>query len=192
MQIETFFSVPHQVSLFLMSVLLGAAMGVVYDCFRVFRIVFPPAAKSGAVLVQDIIFWLIYGFAIFCYATFAARGQVRFFIFFGSLIGFVLYILTIGNFITGVLRRIFSAIYGTLRKVYSIIIEPVVNLLRKICQKAHPVFVGSNENVENCAVSRKNYLKNAVRLVYNKKAKLGSSTVKMENGGDRIERGKRS
>lgn len=192
MQIETFFSVSHQVSLFLMSVLLGAAMGVVYDCFRVLRIVFPPAAKSGAVLVQDIVFWLIYGFAIFCYATFAARGQVRFFIFFGSLIGFVLYILTIGNFITGVLRRIFSVIYGTLRKVYSIVIEPIVNLLRKNCQKARSVFVGSHENVVNRKASGKNYLKNAVRLVYNKKAKLGSSTVNMENGGDRIERGERS
>ncbi len=155
MQIETFFSVSHQVSLFLMSVLLGAAMGVVYDCFRVLRIVFPPAAKSGAVLVQDIIFWLIYGFAFFCYATLAARGEIRFFIFFGSLIGFVLYILTLGNLITGILRRVFSVIYGTLRKVYSAIIEPIVNLLRKNCQKAHTVFVGSNENAENNDVSEK-------------------------------------
>jgi len=192
LQIETFFSVSHQVSLFLMSVLLGAAMGVVYDFFRVLRIVFPLAAKSGAVLVQDIIFWLIYGFAIFSYATLAARGQVRFFIFFGSLIGFALYILTIGNFVTGILRRVFSAIYGTLRKVYSIIIEPIVNLLRKNCQKADPVFVGSHENDVNSMISEKNLLKSAVRLVYNKKAKLGSSTISKEKEGDRIERGKRS
>lgn len=155
MQLETFFSVSHHTSLFLMSVLLGAALGVVYDCFRVLRIVFPPAAKNAPVIVQDIIFWLIYGFAIFCYSTLAARGQIRFFIFFGSLIGFVLYIMTIGNFITGVLRRIFDVIYGGLRKVYSAIIEPSVKLLRKSCQKALPVFVGSNENTANEKISKK-------------------------------------
>ena len=171
-----------------MSVVLGAALGVVYDVFRVFRIVFPPAKKSGAVLVQDIIFWLIYGFAIFCFSTLAARGQIRFFVFFGSLLGFVLYIVTVGNFITGVLRWFFDAFYGTLRKVYSVTIEPIVKILRKNCQKAMCVFVGSNENVGNNVISGKKHLKNKLRLVYNKKAKLGSSMLRKEIGGDRIER----
>ncbi len=187
MQLETFFSVSQHTSLFLTSVLLGAAMGIAYDCFRVLRIVFPPAARDGAVLVQDILFTLICGFGMFCFSTLTARGQVRFFMIFGSGIGFVLYILTIGNFVTGVLRRVFSAVYGTLRKVYSFIIEPIVNLLRNICQKARPVFVGSNENVENNGICGKKHLKNAVRLVYNKKAKLGSSMLKKEKGGGRIE-----
>ncbi len=170
-----------------MSVLLGAAMGIVYDCFRVFRIIFPPAARDGAVLVQDILFTLICGFGLFCFSTLAARGQVRFFMIFGAGIGFVLYILTIGNFITGILRRVFGAIYGTLRKVYSFIIEPIVNLLRNICQKARPVFVGSSENVENKGICGKKHLKNMLGLVYNEKAKLGSSMLMKKKRGDRVE-----
>lgn len=178
MQLETFFSVSQHTSQFLLSVVLGGALGVVYDLFRTLRIIFPPAAKSGAVLVQDIIFCIICGFSVFCFSTLAVRGQVRFFIFFGSAIGFVLYILTIGNVITGVLRLVFGTIYGTLRKVYSSIIEQLVNLSRNICQKGSRVFVGSTENVENNALSGKKHLKNDEHLVYNEKAKLGQSMLK--------------
>ena len=157
---------------------LGAVLGVVYDLFRTLRIIFPSAAKDGAVLVQDIIFCIICGFSIFCFSTLAVRGQVRFFIFFGSAIGFVLYILTIGNVIVGVLRVVFGTIYGSLRKVYSAIIEQVVNLSRNICQKESRVFVGSNENVESNGSSGKKHLKNDKSLVYNEKAKLGQSMLK--------------
>lgn len=156
MQLETFFSVSQHTSLFLVSVVLGAVLGVVYDVFRALRIIFPPAAKEGAVLVEDILFCIISGFSVFCFSTLAVRGQVRFFVFLGFIIGFVLYLLTIGSIITGVLRLVFGTIYGSLRKVYSAIIEPIVNLLRKICQKACSVFVGSNENVENIESSGKN------------------------------------
>ncbi len=163
-----------------MSVVLGAALGIVYDCFRVFRIVFPPAAKSGAVLIQDIIYWLFYGFCIFCYTSAVCGGKLRFFIFFGSLLGFVLYILTLGNMVTGIIRRIVTAFYRGLRKVYSFTFEPVVKLLRKNCQKVRSVFVGSYENRKNKRRSKKKLLKKVFDLVYNKKAKLGSSMLKQD------------
>ncbi len=149
MQLETFFSVSQHTSLFLMSVVLGAALGTIYDCFRALRIIVPPLAKDGAVLVEDILFCIICGFSVFCFSTLAVRGQIRFFVFLGAALGFVLYILTVGSLVTGILRLVFGTIYGTLRKVYSWIIEPIVNLSRKICQKGSSVFVGSNENVEN-------------------------------------------
>ena len=178
MHLNTFFSVSQHTSLFLMSVVLGAALGILYDCFRVLRIVFPPAAGRKAVIAEDIIFWLIYGFCIFCYAASFARGQVRFFMFFGSLIGFVLYIVTVGNLITGVIRRVFDAVYKILHKVYSFLIEPIVKLKAKICQKLVPVFVRNHKNKR----SVKNLLKNAVNWVYNKKnVKLESFILKKES-----------
>ncbi len=161
-----------------MSIVLGAAVGVVYDCFRALRIIFPPAAKDTAVLVEDILFCIIAGFSLFCFSTLAVRGQIRFFIFLGAVVGFVLYILTIGSIVTGVLKLVFGTIYGSLRKVYSFIIEPIVNLSRNICQKGSSVFVGSTENVENNDLSGKKHLKNESDLVYNEKAKLGSSMLK--------------
>ena len=177
MHLDTFFSVSQHTLLFLLSVVLGAALGVVYDCFRVLRIVFPPAAKRGAVIAEDIIFWIIYGFCIFCYAAAFARGQVRFFMFFGSLIGFVLYMVTIGNAVTGVIRKIFGTVYKILHKVYSLLNEPFVKIKAKICQKLVPVFVRNHKNKR----SVKNLLKNAASMVYNKNVKLESFILKKES-----------
>lgn len=181
MHLDTFFSVSEHTALFLLSVVLGAALGIVYDCFRVLRIVFPPAAKRNAVIAEDIIFWLIYGFCVFCYAAAYARGQIRFFMFFGSLIGFVLYIVTIGNMITGVIRRTFDIVYKILHKVYSLLIEPIVKLKEKLCQKFVPVFVRNHKIKKRIKRSVKNLLKNAASLVYNKNAKLESFILKKES-----------
>lgn len=168
MHIDTFFSISQQTSIFLMSVILGAAMGVLYDCFRVLRTVLPPLAKRGAVIAEDIIFWLMYGFCIFCFAAEFARGQVRFFIFFGSILGFILYIVTVGSIVIGIIRSVFGAVYGFLHKVYSFVIEPFVKLFKIICQKVMPVFVGNYKNSRIFKGSAKNYLKNVGSMVYNK------------------------
>lgn len=128
---------------------MGAALGVVYDCFRVFRILFPHDKRSKAVLIEDIIFWLIYGFCVFCYAAALGRSQVRFFIVLGSLAGFVLYIVTVGNLITGIIRRIVTALYKILRRVYSGLIEPIVKSVKIICQKMLQFFVQTYKNLRN-------------------------------------------
>ena len=143
-------------SLFLLSVVMGAALGVVYDCFRVFRILFPPASKSKAVAAEDIIFWLIYGFCIFCYAAAFGRGQIRFFIVLGSLTGFILYIVTVGNFITGIIRRIVTAVYKILHKVYFVVIRPPVKSVKVICQKMWHFFVQIYKNLGNRKEVQKN------------------------------------
>lgn len=168
MHLDTFFSVSQHTAMFLLSVVLGAALGVVYDCFRALRVIFPPAAKKNAVIAEDIIFWLIYGFCIFCYAASFARGQVRSFMFFGSLIGFVLYLVTVGSIVIGIIRSIFGTFYKILHKVYSRLIEPFVKIFKTICQKIVPLFVRNHKNAEIPERSVKNHLKNAVSMVYNK------------------------
>lgn len=189
MQIETFFSVSQQTAFFLLSVVLGAAMGVVYDVFRVFRILFPPAAKSKPVAFQDVLFWLIYGFCIFCYSSEVCGGSLRFFMFFGSLMGFALYILTIGNFITGILRQIAETVRRILRKVYSLVFEPIVKLLKNLCQKVSLFFVRIYRKSKKKKRSVKKPLPKVLQLVYNKNAKLGSSVINRKSGGGRGERG---
>lgn len=171
MNLNTFFSVSQQTASFLLSVLLGAALGVVYDCFRVARILLPPLAKPKPTFFEDVLFWLIYGFCVFCFAAASARGQVRVFMFFGSILGFTLYILTIGNLITGIIRSIVTAVYKILHKVYSALIEPIVKLIRIFCQKVSRFFVGSHKNNRKIKGSVKKLLKNRGKLVYNDKAK---------------------
>lgn len=181
MQIESFLSVSQQTAFFLLSVVLGAVMGIIYDVFRVFRILFPPAAKSKPVAVQDVLFWLIFGFCMFCYSSAVCGGNLRFFMFFGSLIGFTLYILTIGNLITGILRQIAEAVRRVLRKVYSLIFEPIVKLLKNLCQKVRLFFVRIYRKSKKTEGSVKKPLPKVLQLVYNKNAKLGSSVIRQNS-----------
>lgn len=141
LELETFFDINEQVMQFLLSVVLGAGMGVVFDVFRVLRVVFPPAKKTGMVTVQDILFWALYAFVIFVYSVQYGRGQVRFFFFLGSLLGFALYILTVGNVIIGVIRKIASFVAKILRFVYSFTLKPIVKLLKILYQKQMGSFV---------------------------------------------------
>ena len=116
LDLETFFTVSEQCSLFLLSVVLGLGIGVFYDVFRVLRIIFPSAAKKKAVFAEDMIFMVVSGAAVFVYAALLCRGQVRFFCVIGTFLGFLLYIVTVGSLIVGILRSIASAIAKFFRK----------------------------------------------------------------------------
>lgn len=170
LRLETFFSVSEQTELFLLSVILGAGLGILYDCFRVVRIIFPPAKKAGAVCLLDIIFWLCYGFAVFLYSVLLGRGQVRFFYFFGSAAGFILYLISIGNLITGIIRKVVEFIYNTLQRVYSIVIAPIVKIMNFFRQKVLPVFVRNHKVNKKERISTFYPLKRQALLLYNKKA----------------------
>lgn len=171
MRLETFFTVSEQVELFLLSVILGIGLGILYDCFRVVRIIFPPAKKKGAVCLTDIIFWLCYGFSIFLYSVVMARGQVRFFYFLGSIVGFILYIVSVGNLITGIIRAIVKWIYRVLQKVYYHTISPIVKFIKAFCRKFVPVFVRIPKVRKKGERSTFSPLKCKVLLLYNKIAK---------------------
>ncbi len=149
MQLETFFTVSQQTLQFLLSVVLGAGLGVVYDIFRVLRIVFPTARKKGAVCAADIIFMIICGIAVFLFSAMFCRGQVRFFCIFGAAPGFILYMLTIGHFVAGIFKAVASAVSKVLQKVYSAVFVPAVKFVKYFCIKINKLFVHSYENAEN-------------------------------------------
>jgi spore cortex biosynthesis protein YabQ len=117
MSLDTFYSVTEQAELFLLSVLVGAALGVVFDAFRLLRAVFLTARKSFLVHVADFIFVLFYTFVIFTYSAVSARGEVRFFIFIGSLCGFLIETLTIGDSVTKAVRYISDKIHAFLKRL---------------------------------------------------------------------------
>lgn len=135
MELESFFTVSRQTAQFFMSVALGAALGILYDCFRAVRIVFPFMRKNGAVLAADIVFGLCFGTALFLFGALFCRGSVRFFCAAGTILGFILYIVTLGSLITGILRAVVSALYKILHKVYSTVSAPIVKLTKRIYPK---------------------------------------------------------
>ncbi len=115
--IETFFTIPQQVFIFLCSVILGGALGVVYDVFRAVRIIFPFMGKKIPTAVADILYMIIFGLAVFLLSALMGRGVVRFFCIAGAGIGAVLYLTAVGNTVTGLLRRLCGGLRRAFRKL---------------------------------------------------------------------------
>ena len=105
---ETFFTVPEQVMIFLGSVLIGTALGAVYDIFRVIRVIFPRTGKIIPTAAADILYLVIFAGVMFMYCAINAGGGARGFCIAGAMLGAVLYLFTVGDIIVGFLREICS------------------------------------------------------------------------------------
>ena len=158
---ETFFSVSEQLLLFGLSCLFGAVLGIVYDIFRALRAALPH--NSWLVVFEDLIFLTFYAFFLSVFSSAAARGELRFYYVLGNLLGFMLYILTVGNAVISAVRKIFSV----LRKLFSFIISPFCRCYVFLREKAAGKFVGSNKHLVNCLKNIRNLLLNCRYLLYN-------------------------
>ena len=74
----------NQAYIFLIFILTGIIIGVIFDIFRAFRRSFK--LKDFYTYVQDVLFWLLVGFIIM-YVTFKFNyGELRIYMLFGSFL----------------------------------------------------------------------------------------------------------
>lgn len=145
--LETFFSVNEQTRLFLISCLFGIPLGILFDIFRVIRSLFPH--NTALVVIEDLLFMMIYAVFMTAFTITAARGDYRFFYTIGNILGFALYFFTAGNVIVGAIRKI----SGWLNSFLKFIFSPFSIVFRKICHKTSAL---SNEMCENNINLKKN------------------------------------
>lgn len=88
--------------------MLGGALGVLYDCFRLLRLMFP--AGRGMVFWQDGFFFLLSAAALFRFTLRLCSGQLRLFVLMGCLLGFFLYYGTVGALVYALAGRVMSGI----------------------------------------------------------------------------------
>ena len=148
---ETFMTVSRQAELFLLSVPLGAAMGILLDAFRALRAAFPPAAKAFPTAVCDMVWLILCGLGLYAFSVWTGDGMVRGYYCLGAAIGAVLYLLTAGNLMIGLIRRFFGAVYGFLGKIAA--------LFRKIGAKTKSKFVTNAKKSLPKGKSLKKHLK---------------------------------
>ncbi len=155
--LESFFTSGQQMWLFVISCLFGIPIGIVFDIFRVFRM----TVKHGkiAVMIEDILFFAIYGVFIMCFTITAARSEFRFYYCFGNLLGFILYFVTLGSFVTTIIRKIIDWIKRVLGK-------PVKKFVL-ICEKKLMKFVRTLQNINFKKKNNKIPLIDDSDLLYN-------------------------
>ena len=109
---------------FVYSLIVGAAIGVYYDVFRIVRIVLP---KSVALIfVEDMIFCISAGVIMSVFIFNAGFGIVRGYAVVGAGIGFTVYYLTIGKLVYRLSELIINFLRKALRFIAGLIAAPFV------------------------------------------------------------------
>ena len=171
---ETFFSTDEELVLFGLSCLCGAAMGIFYDFFRVFRLML--RHSTALVFIEDIIFLLGCGIVLNAFAQAAARGELRFYYFIGSALGFTVYFFTIGNIVILTLRKLLTLI----KRIIMLLFMPFRTPFAFLCRNLSAKFGGSTEIFKKSKKVFKMLLLNPPRLLYNKiENKLGKNVKRV-------------
>lgn len=104
-----------QLLAFLRSVGLGVIFCILYDVLRAIRKI----GNSSDILVfaEDILYFLICAPITFCFLLATTNGELRGFVFFGIISGFLLMRITVSKYILNILIKVFKII----RKVFLLI-----------------------------------------------------------------------
>ncbi|MDO4476529.1 MAG: spore cortex biosynthesis protein YabQ [Clostridia bacterium] len=114
-----------QLIIFGSSCALGAALGFMYDLFRIVRMIINP--KNIGIFIQDVIYFILSGVITFLFVLCFNNGESRFYILAGEGIGWIAYHVTIGNsvyklsgkFVKSIRNKIFG-ISGNLKALFKL------------------------------------------------------------------------
>lgn len=123
-------SVNDQAYIFLCSVVGGALIAFIYDAFRIKR----KAIKTNTIIIhlEDFLYWILVAIIMFAVVYYSNEGEIRGYIFIGTAIGIVLYLLLLSRFVVAAALFILTVLYKALKLIYSIISYPVVAFFRII------------------------------------------------------------
>ena len=134
-------SVSTQAALLAGALLLGAAVGLLYDFFRILRVRIP-LKLLGALL--DLVFWLAVTAALFVYAVAAGDGAVRIYLVLGVLGGATVYFLLLSRWALK-LGYLLADFLGVLWRLATLPVVAAGRLCKKIGKRAKkPSIIGAS------------------------------------------------
>jgi len=131
----------YQLTTFLCSVLCGMCAGVFYTVLKCIRYVF----KSKFVTVFcDLLFMVSFALVTFVFSIGYCDGYVRYYIFFGELLGIFLFVFTVGRLvfwffekILAIISKCYRAIQKNLKQIAKKLLKASNNMLYNIKNKSN-------------------------------------------------------
>lgn len=127
-------SVTHQANIFLFSIVGGMLIAFIYDIFRIKRKTI--RTRTLGVVIDDFVFWILVALIMFAVVYFSNEGEVRGYIFIGTVIGVVLYALLLSRIIMKfffVIIFVLKKIFGTIWFIISYPFKIMIKILRIPC-----------------------------------------------------------
>jgi len=106
-----------QANLFLIFVINGLIIGLLFDVFRILRKSFK--TSDLITILQDILFWILTGIIILYSIFVFNNGEIRFFMFIGIFLGAGLYMLLLSKYVI----KFSVTIISILKKIISFILK---------------------------------------------------------------------
>ena len=134
------FFVCQQIQLFVYSVLCGIIIGILNEPFRFLR--YAGFNSKTEVFIQDIIFMSANAIITFFFTLCFNKGDVRFFILFGELAGFLLFRYSIGmltGYVFGFIFFVIKKISVAVKSFFSFILSKLYKTIRFILSRL-PLF----------------------------------------------------
>jgi len=115
-------SVTNQAYVFLCSVAGGIVIAFIYDIFRIKR----KAVRTRSLMIQfeDLLFWIIVAVVMFAVVYYSNEGEIRGYIFIGTIIGVILYALLFSRIIVKTSLFILKIIYRILKFIWLVVSFP--------------------------------------------------------------------
>ena len=126
--------VTNQAYLFLIFVINGIIIGLVFDFFRILR----RTIKTSNIItyIEDVLFWILTGLLVLYNIWYFNSGEIRIYMFLGIILGILIYMSTLSN----ILIKIFSKILKTLIKVLEFPFKTIIAIFRKIITAIVKIF----------------------------------------------------
>lgn len=181
----------EQALIFVEALLVGAALGLLYDVFRITRVAFPTA--SGVVFAEDILFFIICAVVTFFFGLTVIDGSLRLFLVFGELLGAIIYYFTVGKLVMGISKKIIAVIKSIISFMIKWIFIPIWTVIYHIMTFIVRPFIYLEKIFKKKLQNAKFHLKVRRKVLYNQltthfKLKLKTKRRKTSKKGRKNEK----
>jgi hypothetical protein len=159
------FSCSPESFLFFASLLLGFLFGLYYEFFRFFRILF--SHKTVLVVAEDLLFFLPISLIYIFFNYALSDGVVRYFSILGVVLGFLLYLATLGKILVHFSSYILNFLKKVLRGIFHLFFRPIINVFKNITNclyekyKKYRILKDRKRNAQILKRAKKHLLKKA-------------------------------
>ncbi len=177
------YSVPQneQLAIFVLSLGLGFLLGVLYDVIRALRL---SVTRSKIILIIcDIIYFIVFGLISFLFILALNKGEIRFYIIIGEVIGAVFYYVSLGIAVIKITDKVIVLLHKLYCLIFKIISAPFKALGRMFASfftKTRKLF---RKTEKKSSKIQKNLLPKARLYVYNLSGMLFANRFNFRKGG---------
>lgn len=158
-----------QTASLLIAAVMGASLCLLYDLFRILRMISPPGKISA--FIEDVLWFAAAAAATYMLCLARCKGEVRSYIIIGEILGFILFRMTASRVIMLAARPSVRAVKRLFRRIKGLIIRIFKPIVIKLTEKIKKI-------ASQIEKKKKKHLRPRISLLYNRKKKniLNSDT----------------